>query len=132
MFFVVFLSNTIKNEKNKSEKGFQVGQKNILCQCAKFLGRPDLLWLFLSYFFFLSSLYFSYSFTYTFIFPEDLVLAEERTTEKDRKRIMEGKSLSFLQQYFYILYIFLDNVEEQWQVQKTELLFILKKSKDIN
>ena len=23
-------------------------------------------------------------------FPEDLVLAEERTTEKDRKRIMEG------------------------------------------
>ena len=24
-------------------------------------------------------------------FSEDLVLAEERTTEKDRKRIMEGK-----------------------------------------
>ena len=24
-------------------------------------------------------------------FAEDLVLAEERTTEKDRKRIMEGK-----------------------------------------
>lgn len=29
-----------------------------------------------------------FSFSY---FSEDLVLAEERTTEKDRKRIMEGK-----------------------------------------
>ena len=30
-------------------------------------------------------------------FAEDLVLAEERTTEKDRKRIMEGKLIGLWQ-----------------------------------
>ena len=29
------------------------------------------------------------------IFSEDLVLAEERTSEKDKKRIMEGKNRPF-------------------------------------
>ena len=31
--------------------------------------------------------------TIIFLITEDLVLAEERTTEKDRKRIMEGMFL---------------------------------------
>ena len=88
-------------KKINRNRVFKLDKKNILCQCAKFLGRPGKIPLtsfgYFCLIFFLSSLYFSYSFTYAFIFTEDLVLAEERTTEKDRKRIMEGKSLSFLQ-----------------------------------
>ena len=89
-----------KFKKLNRNKVSKLDKKNILYQCANFLG-PGMIPLTSSgYFcliFFIFSLYFSYSFTYAFIFTEDLVLAEERTTEKDRKRIMEGKSLSFLQ-----------------------------------
>ena len=42
-----------------------------------------------------------------YLFSEDLVLAEERTTEKDKKRIMEGMTLfrymNLIRIHLYIL-----------------------------
>ena len=131
-FFYQKLSKDGKRNFNRVSK---LDKKNIY-QCARFSGRPWKITLtsfgyFCLIFFFLLCTFPTLSHMLSYL--QRIWSWRRREPRKRTGNVLWRVShFLFYNSSFISFYILVDNVEEQWQVKKTELLFYIHKSKNIN